>query len=232
MRLIHHDNIDEHYYKEIEDIEQAQWEEILLELRERYSSGLINSEVIEVNDKHFDFIGSILKKAMQNGLKQKRSKWYIPYYQPESCCSLAVQTTFDKMTGIFHWPVLTFGYDFSHKYWYHFFIEIHIPSGLFTQLHKLENQAWKVISELFSITDSEFVETISHEKVPDGSQGKKYGFQRFIKYIIATEIAPFGEYCDLADLSGDIALHFDPQISFPELLEKLAMIIALSYELL
>lgn len=209
--------------------DQSEWDDIRDEIISLFKHGIINRKPIEISEDHFHFLGSIFLNAMEIGLKKTRVKWFAPHFNPDNPF-LMVETTNEKIVkGYPYYHALSFGFHYHPQDRLHFFMDIKIPPFLFNMLHETTNDFWESMAQLFSISNSRFIESTVHEDVDKNLlENGKYGFYKLIRYLIATDIKPFSCPAGIDDILGSIELSFDAYMDLDELVDKLSNAVSIS----
>lgn len=214
--------------KPIHLIDRSEWDDVRTEVIALFKQGIINRETIYISDNHYNLLGSILFKAMEIGLKKTRVRWFFPHFLTDRN-TLTVETTNEKIIPHYPLGVLYLYFDCNYQERLHFSLDITIPNFLFDMIYETTNEFWELISQLFAITNSRFSESVFHQDVDKKLlDNGNYGFYKFIKYLISTEIKPFSNPDNHMDTTGDIQLAFDAYMNLEELVEKLSKAVAIS----
>jgi hypothetical protein len=214
--------------KKIQLINMIEWNDVRDEIATLYKNGIIRKEPIEVTGIHYNLLGSILFSAMDKGLKKTKTKWFFPYFRADSS-KLIVETTSENLVQHYSSGALLLGFKSSYQDGFHFFFDIIIPNFLFNMLYETKSDLWDHLATLFNITTSRFHESVPHEDVEKSLlDNGKYGFYKFIKYLIATEIKPFSTQIDREDTLGSVELTFFAWTDMDELVEKISKAVELA----
>jgi hypothetical protein len=220
-------NRKESNLRKAEIIGQSDWSSLRDDIYSRFKHGIVQRETVELLDIHYNLLGSILFKAMEIGLKRAKVKWFFPHHRLDGTM-LEVETTNEKIAQLYNDEVLAFGFNFSRQDRLHFYLRIMIPNVLFEMLYEVPNDLWRHFTKLFNITTSRFWECVPHEDVKQKMlDNGNYGFYKFIKYLIATEIKPYSNPVNHIDTNGTIELTFNPYSDLEELTENLSVAIEL-----
>lgn len=209
-------------------IDRTEWDNVRDEIAALYKNGIVKKETIELWDIHYNLLGSILFSAMEKGLKRTKTKWFFPHFMTDSSM-LVVETTNEKIARHYSYGAISFGFNCSSQDRLHFYLDIIIPNFLFDMLYETTSDLWEYFAKLFNITTSRFRESVPHEDVEKRLlDNGRYGFYKFMKYLIATEIKPFSNQIDRVDTLGSVELTFFAWTDIDEMVEKMSKAVALS----
>lgn len=209
-------------------IDRTEWDDVRDEIAALYKNGTVREETIEILDIHYNLLGSILFSAMEKGLNGTKTKWFFPHFRTDSPM-LVVETTNEKIAQNYSYEAISFGFDYSNQDRLHFFLDIMIPNFLFDMLYETTSDLWGYFANLFNITTSRFRESVPHEDVEKRIlDNGRYGFYKFMKYLIATEIKPFPNQINRMDTLGSVELTFFAWTDMDEMVEKISKAFALS----
>lgn len=214
--------------KKIQLIDRIEWNNLRDEIATLYKNGIVKKEPIELTDIHYNLLGSILFSAMEKGLKKTKIKWFFPHFGTDSSM-LIVETTNEKIARHYSYGALSFGFNCSYQDRLHFYLDIMIPNFLFNMLYETTSDLWDHFAKLFNITTSRFRESVPHEDVEKRIlDNGRYGFYKFMKYLIATEIKPFSTQINRMDTLGSIELTFFAWTDMDEMVEKISKAVELA----
>lgn len=215
-------------FKKIQLIDMIEWNNGRDEIATLYKNGILKKEPIELTDIHYNLLGSILFSAMEKGLKKSKIKWFFPYFRSDSS-KLIVETTNENLVQHYPYGALSFGFKSSYQDGFHFFLDIMIPNFLFIMLYETTSDLWDHLATLFNITTSRFHESVPHEDVEKRLlDNGKYGFYKFMKYLIATEIKPSSTQINHEDTLGSVELTFFAWTDMDEMVEKISKAVELA----
>jgi hypothetical protein len=209
-------------------IDRMEWEDVRDEIADLYKNGIVHEETIELWNIHYNLLGSILFSAMEKGLKGTKTKWFFPHFRTDSSV-LVVETTNEKIARHYSYGAISFGFSCSYQDRLHFYLDIMIPNSLFGMLYETTSDLWEYFAKLFNITTSRFRESVPHDDVEKRLlDNGRYGFYKFMKYLIATEIKPFSSQINRVDTLGSVELTFFAWTDLDEMVEKMSKAVELS----